>query len=648
MYQFLKKIFRKINTSIQKLSAYFFKKKPTVSQSISAETQVSLDKKLIAAINPQKLPSYLQLKQLHRVLSQKEKNIIYIAIAVIAAAAMFWGLNFYKTRFKLVPVSGGEYTEGVVGAPRYINPLLAYSNDPDLDLVQLMFSGLLRFDSSLNIVEDMAEKFTISEDKKTYAVTLKKGLSWHDGKPVTVHDILFTYESVRDPNFKSPLRSAFRGIKIEKNEQEEIVFTLNDPSPSFPQLLTIGILPEHIWGKISPINSNLTEFNLRPIGSGPWKLKNFTRDGNGNIKTYILIPNENYHGEKPYIKKLTLKFFQNFDLAIDALNNRSIEGVSYVAKDKKPKIKNPNTRFYSYSLPQYTAIFFNLKNEILKDARIRKALAYGIDKAAIFAQAAKLQGEIVSSPILPTVHGVSESDDILYRVEEAKKLLDESGWTEITREEKEKIVTASLAETSTTTATSTPPKMTEEKEEDAQNTFRKKEGKFLKITLTTIDIPEYATAAKQIESYWQNIGVETDVIIMNEEKFLREAIKPRNFQAVLYGENYGRDSDPYYFWHSSQTQDPGLNLSQYANRITDKILENARVASAPDEKKKLLEQLKTTLQEDMPAVFLYSPTYTYAVDEKVRLGSLEKIVLPSDRFIENETWYIFTGRRLKE
>lgn len=653
MFRLLKEILWKLKTGLISLIGQIkIQRKSKMQSHDIGLDHGNLDRKLVSNLQKNKIPHISQLKHLPRLLNKKEKNTINFLLIVIFISLGILGYKMYVSKFQVTPVSGGEYTEGLLGAPRYINPLLAHTNDVDLDLSQLIFSGLLKYDTSLHLVEDLAESYTVSDDQKTYTFILKKNIFWHDGAPVSADDIIFTYESIQNPNFKSTLRFGLRGVKVQKNEKNEIIFTLNEPYPTFTQILTTGILPEHIWGKIPAINSNLTEYNLRPIGSGPWKFKNLSKDGNGNIKTYILEPFENYYGTIPYIKKFTFKFFSNFDSGIEAINNRTIEGLSYISKDKKDSIKNPNIKFYSHNLPQYTAVFFNQKNnDLLKDKEMRKALSLSVDKTKIFTDALKLQGEIIHGPILPGFSAYNLDTEDEFDPQAAKDILNNLGWKEISYDEYQSAIKASALEDATNTeATSTPviqEKKIEEKKENTQSTVRKKGESILKFKLTTANIPEYIIVAEIIKNSWQNIGIEVELEIISEERVTRDIIKTRNYEVFIYGENYGSDPDPYPFWHSSQIQDPGLNLAIFSNRKIDKILEDAQKSTESKEKDVFYAEFEKALKEEYPAIFLYTPTYIYGVHEKIHIPTIDRILLPHDRFIDSEKWYIDTGRRWK-
>ena len=643
----------------------------------SVRKQNNLDQKLVHSLNPKKAPNLKQLKYLPKVLSSKEKKLVMGLLLLTIISIVFIGVNFYLQNF--LPAQGGEYTEGLVGAPQYINPLLSQTNDVDSDISRLIFSGLLKYDQQLQLINDLAESWETAEDQKSYTFILKEDIKWHDGQPLTADDIIFTVRSIQDPDFKSPLLVSFRGIEIEKIDERTTKFILPDePYPAFLEIMTFGILPEHIWGEIPPINANLTEYNLKPVGSGPWQFKSLAKDRLGNIKSYAIVANPDYYGPKPYLEKLAFKFYPNFQIAVEALKNHSIEGISFLPKELKKEIINQKSlNFYSFYLPQYTAIFFNQKeNEFLKEKSVRQSLVAAIDKSKILSEALQLEGEIIDGPILPGFFGQeSTTKKNGFDPEQANITLDEAGWVQITptdyqtflkqqaeealkeleknKEEDEDNNSGSGDELSadnqaTTTQDFEPElELDEEVIQDPQPFYRKKDNQILEITLTTVDQPENIKAVELIQEFWQNIGVKTNLEIIESNRISRETIKPRNYQALLFGIIVGSDPDPYPFWHSSQSQDPGLNLTLFANRNADKLLEDARKTVDEEQRQEKYIQFQNILTTELPAIFLYNPTYTYVNSQKIKGLDIDRVTLPADRFNNLSDWYIKTNRKYK-
>lgn len=629
--------------------------------------QKELDKKLVQSLNSKKIPSLRQIKHFPKTLDPKQKKTILGLIGLIFVCLIFIAVNFYLQNFLVTPAIGGEYTEGLIGAPQYINPVLSQTNDVDSDISRLIFSSLLKYDKNLQLVPDLAANWEESEDQKSYTFTLKDNIKWHDGQPLTADDLIFTFQSIKDPEFKSPLLISFRGVEIQKVDDLTVKFILPDPYPAFLEVLTVGILPEHIWGEISPINANLTEYNLKPVGSGPWKFKSLTKDRLGNIKSYNLVPNQEYYGPKPYIQGITFKFYPDFATTVEALKNHSIEGISFLPKDLKPELAGrKGVNYYSFYLPQYTAIFFNQKkNEILKSKNIRQALALGIDKSYILTEALSLEGEIIDGPILPTEIFQDQEKKLKFDKNKANELLTDAGWNQISPAEYQKFIqeqkdkaeeqeakedtgednSKENPESSLPEATTTPEVATEEITEDTQPFYRKNGDQILELTLTTVNQPENVKAAGIIKEFWQNIGVKVNLNIVEGGKISREIIKPRNYEILLFGIIVGSNPDPYPFWHSSQVQDPGLNIAMMANRQVDKILEDAKATSDPEKQKQLYQNFYDILTSEIPAIFLHNPTYTYVVDKKIKGIQIDRMIIPADRFNNIEDWYIKTKRR---
>ena len=623
-----------------------------------------IDKKLVHSLSPKKIPSLKQLKYLPTVLEPQQRRLAGGLLILAAAALIFIAANFYYRNFLPTPTVGGDYTEGLIGAPRYINPLLSQTNDVDADISRLIFSGLLRYDRELQLAPDLASHWEKTEDQKTYTFTLKENIKWHDGRPLTADDVVFTFQSLKDPDFKSPLLISFRGVEIEKVNDLTVKFILPEAYPSFLEVLTAGILPEHIWGEIPPINANLTEYNLKPIGSGPWKFKSLTKDQLGNIKSYTLTPASDYYGPKPYLEKIILKFYPNFETAVSALKNNSVEGISFLPKELKNQLNGQkNLNYHSFYLPQYTAVFFNQKeNEILKDKAVRKALALSIDKSKILSEALQLEGEIINGPILPIFIEQPPDKKINFDSSQANSVLEEAGWKKISPQEYEELIKTQTAE-STDQASEEPENENNQdstatdqlnNEDNQQATtetepllsfYRQKENNILAVTLTTVNQPENIKAAELIKDFWQTIGIKVDLQIVEGSKVSREIIKPRNYQILLFGIIVGSNPDPYPFWHSSQIQDPGLNLALFANREVDKLLEEAKKTDDPVKQQENYQRFQDILTAEIPAIFLHTPTYTHVVDQKIKGLNIDRIIVPADRFNNLEDWYVKTSRR---
>ena len=675
----------------------FSKRKPVTP----LQRQNGLDKKLVFSLRRTKIPSIKQLKFLGKILSRGELRLIKILTLVILICLILIGVNFYLKNSELLPVQGGEYTEGLIGSPQYINPLLSQANDVDMNISRLIFSGLMKHNEKQELIMDIASGYEVSKDEKIYTFYLRKDIKWHDGEPLNADDVVFTVKSIQSLEFKSPLLVSFKGIEIKKIDDYTIRFILLEPFSPFLGILTFGILPEHLWANIPPINARLAEYNFKPIGTGPFQFASLIKDKFGEIKSYTLLRNDDYYGKKPYLKKFTLKFYPNFDEATSALENKNVQGISFLPKELKKKLSQvKKLNFHLLRLSQYTAIFFNQKNnKLLKEKNVRIALALGLDKEKILNEALHQEGEIIHGPILPDFIGYNpEIKKYEFNPEEANKILDEAGWKKITpqdfqkilkegkkkleeikenleiklkkKEEEEKGKSEEIIETKEKKKEEKDDSEPEEtietiqekiseiekelntlkrhaKEIEEQEFYRQKENNILSLTLTTVDRSENSKAAQITKESWQKIGVKIDLELIEPAKIQKETIAPRSYDALLYGEIIGYDPDPYPFWHSSQSEDPGLNLAVFSNKEADKVLEEARATSQIESRRAKYVHFQNILVQELPAIFLYNPLYTYPVDKKIQGISIERITTPSDRFINIENWFTKTKRRWK-
>lgn len=657
----------------KKLPHKFKQSKVWDKPSQESQQRLAFDQQLVWQQNKQKkVPSWRQFRYISSFFSARERFAIVAAIFGVFIAIGLGVFFVYGRYVDLQPTFGGQYSEALIGYPLYINPVLASTNDVDLDLVKLIFSGLLRYDNDLNLQPDLAESWKISEDGKVYTIVLRNDAVWHDNTeetphPVTIEDVLFTYRTIQDPAVNSPLQLSFQDILIEKVDERTLTFTLPQAFTPFSSLLTTGIIPEHIWFNLPANNIRLAESNIfAPIGSGPWSFKKWERDKLGNIHTYTVEPFANYYGDKPYIQELTFKFYPDFSTAIAALNNNKVEGISFVPRQLIDTITNAqNHQTNHLQLPQYDAIFFNQeKNSVLQTNAVRQALAYSIDRDRLVTDVLDGLGRVTDGPLLPGMIGFDpELEGFPYNPIEAQRILEEAGWESISSEEYIQFETERIqkerdaaAEEGEETAEDEETEQEEEIEAIAdeepinveagnQAVFRKKDDKFLEIKLTTVNQPENIRAAEIVQNAWQTIGFIVELDIQPISTLTAEILPRRDYEALLYGQILNVFPDLYPFWHSSQIEHPGLNLANFADKDMDEYLETARGATDDAIQADNNKAAQGLLLEELPAIFLYSPKYTYLLPGKVKGFAIDSISIPADRWNNINEWYIKTKRK---
>ncbi len=544
-------------------------------------------------------------------------------LVLIIISSNYLSFSYYFNNTVEVPDFGGEYIEGMVGQPRFINPILSQTNDTDSDLSTLIYSSLYKLDEKGVLVNDIAESYQISEDKLNYTFRIKQGIKWHDEedlraknlntKNLNVDDIIYTLQTIQNKDFNSPLRTSWKGIRAEKIDDYTIKFTLKTPYSPFLNNLTFGIIPKHLWEFIGSGNFPLAEYNLsKPIGSGQYRFKQLAKDKDGRINSIELSSNENYYSKAPYIKTLIFKFFQAEEDAISSFNRKEIKGINYVSSKNKQKIiDSENSNIYRLGIPRYFAIFFNqTKSKSLSDKAVRLALAYSIDKNKLIEDIFHGDGTAIDYPIPPELIGFSpDIKTYEYSQEQAKDILEKAGWTD--------------------------------KDGDG---LREKDDVKLEFTVVTTDWSEMKEASVILKDAWKEIGANVEFKNLDVNDIQNNYIKSRSYEAILFGEILNYDPDPFAFWHSSQKKDPGLNFSLYDNSEVDKLLEESRQETDPEIRAEKYKKFQEIVVEEVPAIFLFSPYYLYAQNKSVRGVELSHIVVPSNRFNNAENWYLKTKR----
>ena len=564
-----------------------------------------------------RLPSLRQLAYLPKVLNSREKRSIGIALLIFILSSAIFGVRFYSNNTITTAKEGGVYAEGIAGTPQFINPIFASSaREIDLDLTTLVFSGLLRYNDKQELINDLSESFTVSEDQKQYSFVLRQNVIWHDGAEFGADDIVFTFESIKDQQWKSPHSAKFKDAQIEKIDDRTVKFSLKDANPNFLDSLAIGIVPVHLWENVPAISATLSELNLKPIGTGPYAYSNISREKkSGVIKEYEFEANARFYRGRPNLQTVRVKFFNNAAELSDALKNRQIDGVRPIASGEviNPRSISKKANVYKILLPQYTAAFFNKKNQILKEKGVREALILAARKSEIAVLPELSGSKLVDGPIIPGSY--EYADDVKryeYDKKKAEELLDLAGF------------------------------------KAQESGIRKKGDHELIFSLRTINDPILVKIAEILRKQWNEVGVKVAIEPIDAAVFQKEAIKPRSFDIVLATEYVGRNNDLYSFWHSSQAKEMGFNLSDIKNRDIDDLLDASRATANKEERaKKIKDAQNLILTSEIPALFLYQPAYPHIISSEIKGLKDASLANFSERFNNVESWYIKTKRAWK-
>jgi peptide/nickel transport system substrate-binding protein len=564
------------------------------------------------------IPSWGQFKKLPQVLTFKEKYTAFVLILMLGIALIAWVAADRNFNYEESADFGGSYTEGIIGQPKFVNPLLADTEGADADLVTLIYSGLLKYDERGNLIPDLAHDFKISEDGLIYTFWLRENIQWHDGEKFDADDVIFTINSIQIPDNQSPARGTWQNIITEKIDEQRIQIILDKPNSALINNLTIGILPEHLWSLIAARNFSLTDFNLQPIGTGPYKFVSFQKDASGFIKEFHLASNERYHLGKPYINDIIFKFYETGEEALVAWNRQDIDGISTIEIKNLNFIKRKDDlKINRFLLPRYFAVFFNpTQSKALVDKKVRMAIEYATDKKDIIKTILGGEAEIVNSPLPTTIfHILPENAGHNYNPTKAIEILEEIEWIDEDGDGwREKIL---------------PP-------DDEEVTI-------LSIKLMVparANLPEVASILKE---QWEKIGVKTEIETVPVSVLQQTKIKSRDYEALIFGQALSLKPDPYIFWHSSRKKE-GLNFAIYDNKDVDVILETIRETTDPEKQNNNLKKFQELIIEDVPVIFLYSPHYLYPTNENLEGIKTKVISRSANRFLDIQEWYIETKK----
>lgn len=547
-------------------------------------------------------------------------QILVVAVTLVVVALLLLSQQPVTTITLPAAAPGGIYTEALIGSMGRLNPMLDWNNSADRDVNRLIFSGLVKFDSRGLPRPDLADSWGVSADGRVYNFSLRPNARWHDGTPVTSDDVLYTIEVIKSPGslFPQDIKDLWSQIEVKRLDDKTFQFALPEPFSPFLDYATFGILPKHLLESIPADQLPTAEFNLKPVGSGPYKFDRLLIGG-GQITGVVLVANQDYYLGAPFVEQVVFRYYPNSATALDAYRRGEVLGVSQLTQDVlESALAEPGLSVYTSRLPQMGLVFLNLNNPtvgFLQDAKVRRALMLGLNRTVIVSHILKGQAIVADSPILPGSWAYyDEIEKFPYDPEAAVQILNKEGY----------IFTAGSA-------------------------VRSKDGQPLSFTLVHPDDAIHTQIAQAIQSDWALIGVEINLQALPYDSLVNDYLATRNFEAALGDLNTSRtpDPDPYLFWHQAEATG-GQNYSQWDNRTASEFLETARTAADFSERTRLYKNFQVIFAKDLPSLPLYYPVYSYGVDAQVQGVQVAPMYDVSDRLALINEWYLVTRRTLEE
>ena len=533
-----------------------------------------------------------------------------LLLTLVAGVGAVIGLTYVSTRpsGEAVPAHAGRYVEGVAGAPTRINPLFT-TNDVEIDLASLVFSGLVRLGPKGDVQPDLVESEpAVSPDGREYTFRLRKNVSWHDGEPLDADDVLFTIGAIQNRDFQGDPRLAdvFRDVQLEALDDYTVVMRLAQPFAPFLAFATVGILPEHRLRGLDAARLFDAPFNDRPVGSGPFRLAELSST------EAVLKSFDGYHFGRPLIETLELRFYRDDATLLNALREDEIDGALLRSGLMPEDVADfdDDTGWVRRPLHStgYSLVYLNRRLAAFEDVRVRRTLQLGLDREALIEEVLQGQALAIDSPIPRDLWAyVSSPNAYAFDQASAAALLDEAGWV-------------------------------------LEAGGRAKEGQSLEFTLATVDDPLQTQVARALARLWSQLGIRVEVQVSGASQFREDVLLPRAFDAVLGTiRPPGPDPDPYPFWHSSQAVCEGLNLAGFSHPQADQLLENARQTPSTEQRAEDYRAFQEIFARELPAVLLYTPTHQYLVRAEVQgVVSPQLLLSPGSRFYDVHRWFLET------
>ena len=518
------------------------------------------------------------------------------------------------------PEQGGVYTEALVGSLGRLNPLLDWNNGADRSVNRLLFSGLVRFDEYGLPQADLAEAWGVAQDGTVYNFSIRENAVWHDGTPITSDDVLFTVDRIKSAGSLYPqdIKDLWEKIEVTKLNDKNLKFTLPEPFVPFMDYLTFGILPEHVLESVSAEQMPDAEFNINPIGSGPYKFDHLLVD-DGQITGVVLTVSDTYYGTLPFIEQVVFRYYETSADAMDAYQQGDVLSVSQITLDVLSRaLEEPNLSVYTSRLPQMSFVLFNLNNPevaFLQDAKLRRALMLAINRPYLINRFLQGQAVIADGPILPGSWAYHDGiEHFEYNPDEAINILKAEGY----------VIPAEGGD------------------------VRGKEGTLLSFTMLHPDDDVHTQIAETIRDAWAEIGVQANLQAVPYDQLAVDFLASRAYHAAFVDLNLARtpDPDPYPFWHQAEAAG-GQNYSQWDNRAASEYLEQARVTADSTLRMRLYRNFQVVFSKELPALPLFVPVYSYGVDVQVKGVQVGPLYDPSDRLATFNNWYLLTRRALE-
>jgi len=526
-----------------------------------------------------------------------------LLLAVVGMGLILALLSFQALTASLctvtVPSAGGVLVEGIVGAPRYLNPLLDDAYPVDKEINSLLFDGLTAHDENGRLIPALAESWTVGENGRSIQFSMRDGIFWHDGEPVTAADVVFTYKLMQDDAFtgSQSLQNLWQSVTITKIDDKTIEFQLEEPYSPFLEETTRGILPAHLLQGTTAAQLASHPFNQSPVGTGPFMVAP-DQDWNRTHRLRLL-PNPTAWHQGTQIVALEYRFFADEETLLNAFLAGEIQAMNTVSPAMLPTLSGSDgVRLFTAMSPRYTELLFNLTetaHPLVQSLEGRQALATGLDREQLVDVVQNGQGVLLDGQYLPSSWAYNEALVTAYEfdAETAVSLLGAAGG--------------------------------------------QPDG--VPLRLLALSDPIAQATANELIAQWAALGIAVELTTADNITILRQQLDEQIFDITLLDISPPSDPDLYDFW-SQEAIIRGSNYAGWNNRRASEALENGRKTWPIDERITQYDTFTRLFDQELPALTLYQHTNSYALNNDVQNADIGLITHARDRYKTMADWFL--------
>jgi len=534
---------------------------------------------------------------------QKTSPISFILVFMLLGGSLFF---FFRSNIFANAISNEKndvFVEGNIGAISSFNPLFATQNPVDSDIQALVFEKFVNISNDGKPQDGIAIDWIVSSDGKTYDFVISLDHTWQDGQPLTMEDILFTFDISKELSSKlgyDTVGTALTDVKVNMISDDKLRFTLPESNATFFEAISVYIVPAHKFEEMQLADIPFSSFAKYPIGSGPYEV--YRSEPN-----VVYLKASNYFWVTPKIETFIYRLYSDYENLEAAFRNGILDAMGGVNGNDMSYIEE----YSGYSSKEVTLnsrlrmIFFNTRKEKLQSKEIRQALNYLTNKEKLL-EMSNISGVLANGPIssISWAYDTKEVSVYAFNQEKANKILNNLGYSK----------------------------------NEETGYYEKEDKKILSFTLSYYDNSLNERLANSLKELWKAEGIVLNLEPLSYKQITQEIVATRDFELLMFEVETTVDPDQYNLWHSLKSNYPDLNISGYSYERVDILLEDARRSTKLETREKNYSLFQRYLTQDSPAIFLYHPNYTYVVKDTVQISDISGIYYPYQRFDNVAYW----------